>query len=92
MVVGRVPAALFIAKGADTIMSRQRSATDLISFVIEVVLVIVPVKAIVAKPPPVPITVGRRPSFATVVTKETTMIVVSVPGVFPTYITMRANP
>ena len=92
MVLVRVPVALFIAKGADTIMSWQRGAADFISFVVKVIFMIAPVKAIVAKPPPIPIALGGRSSFATSITEETIMIIVSVPGVVPTYLTMRTDP
>ena len=58
MVLIRVPSALFFAKGADTIMSWQRGAADFISFIVKVISMIAPHEAIVAKPPPVPITFG----------------------------------
>ena len=92
MMLIQVPSALFFAKGADTIMSWQRGAADFISFIVKVIVMIAPHEAIVAKPPPIPIALGGRSSFATSITEETIMIIVSVPGVVPTYITMRTNP
>ena len=92
MMLIRVPSALFFAKGANTIMSWQRGAADFNSVLVKVISMIPPHEAIVAKPPPIPIALGGRSSFATGVTKETIMIIVSVPGVVPTYLTMRTNP
>ena len=92
MMLIRVPSALLFAKGANSIMSWQRGAANFNSVIVKVISMIPPYEAIVAKPPPIPIALGGRSSFATSITEETIMIIVSVPGVVPTYLTMRTDP